>query len=142
MSAATWSFSALRTALAANLATISGLFTYPTIPGTIAVPCAIVEPDQPVVQYDNTAGRGSDTVYLRIILLIQSATSVDEAQKQLDAYIGSGVGTIKSAAESDQKLNGNASFVVVQSASNYGASYTYNATEYIGCEFAVRVMIS
>ena len=51
--------SELRTGLANNLATISGLRTTPTIPDNPSPPIAVILPQG--VEYDNTFGRGMNT---------------------------------------------------------------------------------
>lgn len=60
--------SELRTGLAANLATITGLRTSATIPDNPNPPIAIILPQG--VEYDNTFGRGMNTYTFAVTVIV------------------------------------------------------------------------
>jgi hypothetical protein len=133
------SVSAIRDGLKTNLATITGLRAYDTVPGDLAVPAAVVEPDEPVISYDSTFARGSDELYFSVLVLVQIGT-VRGAQDNLDAYLaGSGSGSIKAAVESDERLGGIVSYVRVTRADGYG-TYEFNGIKYAGVRFRIEVL--
>jgi hypothetical protein len=130
--------SAIRDGLKTRLATIVGLNAYDTVPGTLTVPAAIVEPDEPVIVFDSTMGRGSDDLYFTVLVLVQIGT-VRAAQDALDAYLaGSGTGSVKAAVEGDMSLGGVVSFARVARADGY-ATYKFNGVDYAGVRFRIEV---
>lgn len=130
--------SAIRDAIKARLATISGLRTHDTIPGTIMAPAAIVMPGDPLIEFDDAFGRGGDTLNFVVLLLVQYA-DIRIAQDSLDAYLAtSGAASVKAAV--DGTLGDTVSDAVVTAVRNYGVQ-DYNGVEYLGAEFPVRVMV-
>lgn len=126
----------LRDGLQANLATISGLRAFSTVPDQINPPVAIVEPVS--VQYDTTMGRGLDEYTFKVTVIVGR---VDErtAQNTIDAYCSpSGSSSIKSALELNRTLSGKANDLRVTGLSNYGSLPVGDAT-YLAAEFAVTV---
>jgi hypothetical protein len=126
--------SELRTGLANNLATISGLRTTPTIPDNPSPPIAVILPQG--VEYDNTFGRGMNT-YTFAVTVIVGRVSERSGQNALDAYVSStGSSSIKLAIESDKTLNGKAFDLRVTDSRNYG-ELTVGEVTYLSAEFTV-----
>ena len=126
--------SELRTGLANNLATISGLRTTPTIPDNPSPPIAVILPQG--VEYDNTFGRGMNT-YTFAVTVIVGRVSERSGQNSLDAYVSStGSSSIKLAIESDKTLNGKAFDLRVTDSRNYG-ELTVGEVTYLSAEFTV-----
>lgn len=130
------SISNIRSALATNLATISGLRTASEIPDNPSPPIAIVQITN--VSYDGAFDRGM-TTYNFLVSAIVGRVAEREAQRRLDAYSSTtGASSIKSAIESDRTLGGNAYDVRVTDMTNVGAVLLGEAT-YIAADFAVTV---
>jgi hypothetical protein len=126
--------SELRTGLAANLATITGLRTAATVPDNPNPPIAIILPQG--VEYDNTFGRGMNT-YTFAVTVIVGRVSERSGQNALDAYVSStGSSSIKLAIESDKTLNGKAFDLRVTDSRNYG-ELTVGEVTYLSAEFTV-----
>lgn len=130
------SISNIRSALATNLATISGLRTASEIPDNPSPPIAIVQITN--VSYDGAFQQGM-TTYNFLVSAIVGRVAEREAQRRLDAYSSTtGASSIKSAIESDKTLGGNAYDVRVTDMTNVGAVLLGEAT-YIAADFAVTV---
>jgi hypothetical protein len=126
--------SELRTGLANNLATISGLRTAATVPDNPSPPIAVILPQG--VEYDNTFGRGMNT-YTFAVTVIVGRVSERSGQNSLDAYVSStGSSSIKLAIESDKTLNGKAFDLRVTDSRNYG-ELTVGEVTYLSAEFTV-----
>jgi hypothetical protein len=126
--------SELRTGLANNLATITGLRTTATIPDNPSPPIAVILPQG--VEYDNTFGRGMNT-YTFAVTVIVGRVSERSGQNALDAYVSStGSSSIKLAIESDKTLNGKAFDLRVTDSRNYG-ELTVGEVTYLSAEFTV-----
>lgn len=129
--------SELRTGIATNLATISGLRTASTVPDQPNPPIAVVIPR--TISYDTTYGRGMDT-YEFVIIVIVGRVSERTAQTTLDAYCNpSGASSIKAAIESDETLGGKAFDLRVQEMRNY-QSLAVGEVTYLAAEFVVQVI--
>lgn len=126
--------SELRTGLATNLATISGLRTAATVPDNPNPPIAVILPQG--VEYDNTFGRGMNT-YTFAVTIIVGRVSERSGQNALDTYVSStGSSSIKLAIESDKTLNGKAFDLRVIDSRNYG-ELTVGEVTYLSAEFTV-----
>ncbi len=133
------SIAELRTALAANLATISGLRVAETIPDNPNPPVAIVQFDR--AQYHLDMGNGM-TEYSFVVQVIVGRADERTAQRNLDSYCSSsGSSSVLLAVESDRLLNGKAFDCVVTEMSSYGPVLV-NDTTYLGAEFQIRVLAS
>lgn len=133
------SIAELRTALAANLATISGLRVAETIPDNPNPPIAIVQFDR--AQYHLDMGNGM-TEYSFVVQVIVGRADERTAQRNLDSYCSSsGSSSVLLAVESDRLLNGKAFDCVVTEMSSYGPVLV-NDTTYLGAEFQIRVLAS
>lgn len=125
--------SAIRTALAANLATIPGLRTAAEIPDNPSPPIAVVSLN--TIDYDQAFKQGL-TLYNFTVTVIVGRAAEREAQRRIDSYSqGDGV---KSAIESDKTLDGNAYDTRVTSLTSIG-SLQLNDQTYLAAEFEVVV---
>lgn len=129
------SISALRTAIATNLGTISGLRTSTTgtIPDNVNPPYAIVAPS--TVDYHRSFSAGGLNTYNFTVTVVVGRVSERTSQNSLDAYCApTGTASIKVAVESDKTLGGSAYDCVVTGMRNYGsiviAENTYLAAEF------------
>jgi hypothetical protein len=130
------SISQIRTRLATNLATISGLRTAAEIPDLPNPPIAVVSLNS--VTYDGAYAKGM-TTYNFSITVIVGRVAEREAQRKLDAYISTGASSIKSAVESDKTLGGYAYDCRVVSMDSVG-SLTVSDTTYLAADFTVAVI--
>jgi len=124
---------AMRNALATNLATISGLRTAAELPDNPSPPIAIVGLDN--IEYDGAFKNGLTTYNFTIMVIVGRAAE-REAQRRLNAYCA--VDGVKSAIESDKSLNGTAYDVRVTSVTSIG-SLQLNDQTYLAADFQVVV---
>ena len=75
---------ALRDAVAARIATVSGLNVYPYIGGQVQTPAAGILTGEPYI--DRETAQGVHTIQLRVALLV-SSSNLEEAQRQLDRLV-------------------------------------------------------
>jgi len=130
------SLTTIRTGLATNLATISGLRTAATVPDDPKPPVAVVVPNG--ISFDTAMGRGLDT-YTFTVLVIVGRVDERSAQNNLDAYCApTGATSIKTAIERDKTLAGAAQTLRVTEMRNYNALQISENT-YLAAEFAVTV---
>ena len=126
----------LRTAIATNLATISGLRTSAEMPENPNPPIALVRPV--TVEYNQAMAKGL-TKYNFNVLVIVGRAEERTAQRSLDAFCSStGASSIKLAVESDKTLGGNAFDTRVTEMRNY-TPIQLNEGTYLAAEFAVDV---
>jgi hypothetical protein len=131
------SISDLRTGLATNLATISGLRTSATVPDSINPPIAVVMPSS--INYDTAFARTGGDEFEFIVLVIVGRVDERTAQNRLDAYCsGTGASSIKTAIEIDKTLGGKAFSLRVTSLRNYN-QLTVGDITYLSAEFVVQV---
>jgi len=126
----------MRTALATNLGTISGIRTYSDIPDNPMMPAAVVQLQ--ATSYDQAFQRGL-TEYNYIVTVIFGRVATSSAQRSMDQLIDDGGGrSIKTAIESDKTLDGNAFDVRVTEMTNI-TSITIGDITYLSADFAVIV---
>jgi hypothetical protein len=130
------SISQIRTRLAANLATISGLRTAAEVPDLPNPPIAIVALNN--VSFDRAYAKGM-TSYTFVITVIVGRAAEREAQRKLDGYITPGANSVKNAVESDKTLGGYAYDCRVVSMDSVG-SLTISDTTYLAADFTVTVI--
>lgn len=131
------SVSALRTGIATNLGTISGLRTSAFVPDNPTPPIAVVLPER--IEYDSAMGRGMDE-YTFTVLVIAQRMSERNAQNLLDGYCNpTGSTSVKTAIEADSTLGGKAFDLRVTEMSNYQA-LTIGDTQYLAATFSVTVI--
>ena len=128
----------LRTGLATNLGTITGLRAYAYVPDDPKPPIAYVIPGG--VTFDTAMGRGADT-YDFTVKVIVGRWNERTAQSTLDGYCDpSSTTSIKRAIESDRQLGGEAFDLRVTALRNYGPIVLDDGVQYLSAEFAVQVI--
>jgi hypothetical protein len=129
--------SAIRTALANKIGTISGLRTAATVPDQVNPPIAVIIPER--VTYDEAYARGL-VVYTFIVQVVVGKVSERSAQNRLDGFVNpTGTTSIKAAIEADKSLGG----VVFDSRVTEMTTYTVvqiGDIAYLSCEFRVTVL--
>jgi hypothetical protein len=126
----------IRTALATNLATISGLRTSAEMPDNPNPPIGIVSLES--VDYDQAYAKGLVT-YNFTVTVIVGRSAERTAQRLLDSYISTGEKSVKNALESDKSLGGKAYDLRVTSLNSVG-SIQLNDTTYLAADFSVAVI--
>ena len=130
------SINAIRTGLATNLATISGLRVAAEMPDSPTPPVAIIMLEG--VEYDQAMRQGL-TQYNFSVSVIVGRAAEREMQRKLDTYLQiSGSQSVKLAIESDRTLNG-AVYDLRVERSNVVGSITINDQIYLAAEFTVTV---
>lgn len=129
------SINGMRTALADNLGTISGIRTYADIPDNPAMPAAVVQLRS--VSYDQAFGQGM-AEYSFIVTVIFGRIATSSAQRNMDALISTGTGSLKSAVEVDRTLDGYAYDTRVTEMTDI-TSVTIGDITYLSADFAVSV---
>jgi hypothetical protein len=132
--------SAVRSALATRINTVTGLRTLSEARDQISPPVAIILPGAPFVTYGLTLD-GAFSVNLRVLLVLSDAPPDEKVQRALDAYLGSGAGvtasSIANAIRGDTTLGGVVHFCEVLTVSGY------NRIEYAGLPyFGARIECS
>lgn len=126
----------MRSGLATNLATISGLRTSPELIDNPSPPVALVNLES--VDYDLAYQNGL-TLYNFSITVIVGRSAEREMQRKLDSYIQpDGATSVKIAVESDRTLSGSAQDLRVTNAGSIG-SIQINDQTYLAAEFTVTV---
>jgi len=132
------SISGIRTGLATNLATISGLRTAAEVPDQASPPIAIVNLQS--IDYHQTFQNGLNNFSFTVQVIVGRAAE-REAQRRLDEYAEpTGARSVKSAIESDKSLNGNCQTLIVDSMPSVG-SLQMNDQTYLAAEFSVQVYV-
>jgi len=125
----------MRSGIATNIATISGIRTYSEIPDNPALPAAVV--GLTTVDYNRSFQRGL-TEYSFTVTVILGRLAETRAQQNMDAYISNGERSIKTAIESDRTLGGYAFDTRVTEMSDI-TSTTIGDITYLAADFAVTV---
>lgn len=128
--------STIRTGLATNLATITGLRTSATMPDAINPPIAIVVPEG--ITFDSVMARGMDEYSFTIMVIVGRADARTSQSKVDDFCNPTGAGSVKTALESDRTLSGAAQTLRVTEMRSY-TSITAGDVVYLAAEFAVTV---
>lgn len=130
------SINAIRSGLATNLATISGLRVAAEMPDSPNPPVAIIMLEG--VEYDQAMRQGL-TQYNFSVSVIVGRAAEREMQRKLDTYLQiSGSQSVKLAIESDRTLDGVVYDLRVVSSSSIG-SIIINDQTYLAAEFTVTV---
>ena len=126
--------SEIRTGLANNLSSITGLRTAAVMPDNPSPPIAIITPDS--INFDDTFQRGMQTYTFTVIVLVGRAAE-RSAQNALDAFCSStGTSSIKLAIERDKTLAGKVYDLRVTNLRAY-ASIAVGEVNYLAAEFSV-----
>jgi hypothetical protein len=135
MSSAT-TVSQIKTGLAANLATVSGLRAYAYQPDNVNTPFAWPLLDS--IQYNGAMGGGLITHKFTISVVV-GRSAERTAQTLLDGYLSyAGAISIRQAIESDRTLGGVVQDLIVESASNI-STLEANDAIYLAIDFTVTV---
>lgn len=126
----------IRSAIATNLGTISGLRTSAEVPDNPSPPIAMVNLDS--IEYHTAMQNGLNTLQFTVSVIVGRAAE-REAQRRLDAYISpSGASSVKAGVESDRTLSGECQDLVCTGVNSVG-SITINDQTYLAAEFQVTV---
>lgn len=128
--------SEIRSGIATNLATITGLRTSAYVPDDPKPPIAVVMPQG--ILFDTSFARGLDTMTFTVLVIV-GRVSDRNAQNTLDAYCDPLSATsVKKAIESDRTLAGKIDDLRVTEMRNY-TSITVSENTYLSAEFVVSV---
>jgi hypothetical protein len=126
----------IRSGLAANLATITGMRVAEVIPDNPQPPVAVFELDR--IEYDQAMQNGL-TIYRFTVQVIVGRASVRSAQRWLDALIPpTGDSSVKAAIESNRTMSGVVQDVRVESMPSIG-SIAMNDQTYLAAQFDVVI---
>lgn len=131
---------AVRDGLKVRLATVDGLRAYDTIPDSIAVPAAVVVPDEPFIDYLVAMQGGSVQLNFRVTLLT-SRSSSRSGQDLLDDLLSAGTGETRSvfdAIRADKTLGGVVADTIPFEAGDYGMT-DIEGQQYMKADIRVRV---
>ena len=128
----------LRTGLANNLKTISGLRVVETLPDLVNPPMAMIGLDK--ITYNRQNNRAMSEYTFKVTVVV-GRVSERTAQASLDVLVSPNSGSVKYAIESDRSLGGFAFDVFVPELSVYG-SVNINGIDYLSAEFSVQVFAS
>ena len=132
----TTTVSQIKTGLAANLATVSGLRAYAYQPDNVNTPFAW--PLLESIQYNGAMGGGLITHQFTISVVV-GRSAERTAQNLLDGYLSyKGATSIRQALESDRTLGGVVQDLIVESANNISTLEANDAT-YLAIDFVVTV---
>jgi hypothetical protein len=132
----TTTVSQIKTGLAANLATVSGLRAYAYQPDNVNTPFAWPLLDS--IQYNGAMGGGLITHQFTISVVV-GRSAERTAQTLLDGYLSyAGAISIRQAIESDRTLGGVVQDLIVESANNI-STLEANDTTYLAIDFVVTV---
>lgn len=127
---------ALRTGLATNIGTISGLRASAELPDNPNPPIAVINLES--IDYHG-AMRDGLTTYNFVVSVIVGRSAEREMQRKLDAYCDvSGATSVKQAIESNRTLSGACYDLIVTSSSSIG-NVIINDQTYLAAEFTVTV---
>ena len=126
---------AMSQGIANNLATISGIRTYPEIPDNPNLPAAIVSLTS--IEYDQAFAGGLTNYQFNVTVIISRVTE-RRAQQRVHDLIQTGAGSVKAAIQSDRTLGGTAFDCVVTEMTNI-TSVTIGDVDYLSAEFVVQV---
>jgi hypothetical protein len=126
----------IRTGLASNIGSISGLRVATEIPDNPSPPIAVIQLDS--IDYDGALNSGL-TTYSFLVTVVVGRAAEREMQRKLDAYCDvTGEASVKIAVESDKTLSGSVYDLRVERSTPVG-SITINDQTYLAAEFTVTV---
>jgi len=134
----------IRTALAQQIHTYTGLRAEAQVRDQVSPPMALVMPSTPVVSYGATMSGGGETevtINLAILLLLSDAAPTEKVQRALDAYLGIGAGetmSIAAAINMNPSLGGVVEWCVPMSVTSY-SRVDYAAINYFGATILCQI---
>lgn len=127
--------STVRAGLVTRVNTISGLTALAYIPELVVPPIVLI--DQLELEFDASMGRGLDTAFVDVILIVQRMDA-QSGQSALDGYLaGTGASSIKAAIEGDKTLGGACSTLQVLSASP--GTYQSQGIDFLAYRYRVKI---
>lgn len=126
----------VKTAIAAALASISGLRTFDRQPDQVNAPMAF--PSLRSIEYHGAMGAGLVTQNYDVTVIVGRAAE-RSAEALLDTYLSYGSGGVRFALEADRTFGGTARTSIVESAGNI-QTIDANDTTYLAVDFRVVVM--
>ena len=128
----------VRDGLKARLATITGLYTYDTVPGSVNVPAAIVGMPSSI-RFDVVFRSAVTRMQFPVRLLVGQAHEA-EAQDRIDEYISAdGASSVRAAIDGDGTLGGVAHTTRVVEVRDVGV-YEVAGVAYLGADVLVEVI--
>lgn len=131
---------AIRSALAGQLANLTGVRALAQAPDQITPPVAIVLPGNPLISYADDFS-GSVSIGLSVMVVVSDASPSDASQRALDSLLGIGAGQAGSvpwAIAQDPSLGGAVQWAQPLQVSQYGRINWANV-DYWGARLAVTV---
>ncbi len=128
--------------LAERLATLPGLRVYTTPPdGAPELPCAIIQPGQPLAEYDGTLA-GRDVTYNFAVLLLTRSGHEGQAWEEVASYVApTGSASFKAAVEArPAQPGGTVDWFRTLRASD-GGRVSYRKAAYWGLTFQVQAYV-
>jgi hypothetical protein len=129
------SLALIRKGMADNLGEIAGIRVYEEVPDNPVMPCALIFLER--ATYNEAFARGL-TLYEFTVRVIVTRVTERRAQRRLDEFIDNSATSLKTALESDIRLDGAAFDTTVTSLSAVG-SVTIGETTYLAATFEVTV---
>ena len=129
------SLALIRKGMADNLGEIAGIRVYEEVPDNPVMPCALIFLER--ATYNESFARGL-TLYEFSVRVIVTRVTERRAQRRLDEFIDNSANSLKTALESDIRLDGAAFDTTVTSLSAVG-SVTIGETTYLAATFEVTV---
>ena len=127
----------IKTGLANNLSTITGLRTFNYQPDQLNPPLAFSNLDS--INFHRTMGPSALTEMQFTVTVVVARATERPAEWALDAYTSvGGSSSVKTVLESDRTLGGIVDDLIVESATGI-QTITANDGDYLGIEFLVRV---
>jgi hypothetical protein len=132
------SLTAIREALAVNLAVIDGVQVNAYLLSNVTPPVIEVQPGE--TQYDLAMARGLDRWTLIVRAMVSASTDVG-SQRFLDKLLeSSGALSVKAAIEADRTLGGACSDVSVTSCTGYRSISREGSGPLLGAEWTVEIL--
>ena len=124
----------IRSGIATNLRTISGLRVFEEIPDQLSPPSAVVSLNS--VEY-HQAFSGGLNIFRFTVRVIVGRAAERQAQRSLDLYAEpTGASSVRGAIESNRTLDGACQDIIVETMPNIG-SITVNENDYLAGEWTV-----
>lgn len=110
------------------------------IPDAVNVPCVIVEPGSPAIDYLQ-AMNSTNADWEIDLLILASRANVVAGQEIIDELASpDGARSIPALLDTDPTLNGTVGYAVAAAMRDYGR-FTIGGVEYIGCRIEIQVNV-
>jgi hypothetical protein len=131
---------AIRTALASQIAAHTGLRAEADPKDQVSPPVALIVPGNPLVRFGETMD-AAITISLSIALILSDAAPTDKTQRALDSYLGIGAGeetSMAAAIMTDISLGGTVHWCVPTTVTSYGR-IEISGVIYFGARLGVSI---